>query len=208
VSNEIIKLWGAGTARTLRPIWIAEELKVEYELNPIGPRTGETLTTEYTSLNPKQKIPSLEHGSFKLSESVAICKYIQNTFPSKNIFIPSSSQEMAKEDEWCNYIYGEVDETSLYVMRRHYDLKDIYGAAPKVVDSCREYLQRHFKVIEKHLENNEYLLSGGFGLADILLMSCLDWAIFYEFELSKNITIYREKIIKRTAFIKAMEVNY
>ena len=74
MSNEIIKLWGAGTARTLRPIWIAEELKVEYELNPIGPRTGETLTTEYTSLNPKQKIPSLEHGSFKLSESVAICK--------------------------------------------------------------------------------------------------------------------------------------
>ena len=150
----------------------------------------------------------MQHGDLSLSESVAICRYLQNSFSSKNLFIPGTNSELAKEDEWCNYIYGEVDETSLYVMRRHYDLKDIYGAAPKVVASCREYLQRHFKVIEKHLENNEYLLSGGFGLADILLMSCLDWAIFYEFELSKNITIYREKIIKRTAFIKAMEVDY
>ena len=36
----------------------------------------------------------------------------------------------------------------------------------------------------------------------------LDWAIFYEFDLSKNITIYRERISKRAAYIKAMEINY
>jgi glutathione S-transferase len=177
-------------------------------LKPIGPRTGETLTKEYSSLNPKQKIPFMQHGDLSLSESVAICRYLQNTFPSKNLFIPGTNSELAKEDEWCSYIYGEVDETSLYVMRRHYDLKEIYGEAPDVVLSCREYLKRHFKVIEKHLEKNETLLSDGFGLADILLMSCLDWAIFYEFDLSKNITIYRENISKREAYKKAMEVNY
>ena len=187
---------------------MAEELGLEYKLNPIGPRTGETLSKEYTALNPKQKIPLMEHRNFSLSESVAICKYLQNTFPGKNIFIPSNAQDLAKEDEWCNFIYGEVDETSLYVMRRHYDLKEIYGEAPEVVNSCREYLKRHFKVIDKHLEKNHTVLSGGFGIVDILLMSCLDWAIFYEFDLSKNITIYRERISKRAAYIKAMEINY
>ena len=45
--NESIKLWGAGTARTLRPIWMAEELEINYELIPIGPRTGETQTEEF-----------------------------------------------------------------------------------------------------------------------------------------------------------------
>ena len=55
--NESIKLWGAGTARTLRPIWMAEELEINYELIPIGPRTGETQTEEFTQINPKQKIP-------------------------------------------------------------------------------------------------------------------------------------------------------
>ena len=53
--NPILELWGAGTARTLRPIWMAEELGLPYELYPIGPRTGETQTEDYTSLNPKQK---------------------------------------------------------------------------------------------------------------------------------------------------------
>ena len=208
MTKEDLIFWGAGTARTFRPIWMAEELGLEYKLNPIGPRTGETLSKEYTALNPKQKIPLMEHRNFSLSESVAICKYLQNTFPGKNIFIPSNAQDLAKEDEWCNFIYGEVDETSLYVMRRHYDLKEIYGEAPEVVNSCREYLQRHFKVIDKHLEKNHTILSGGFGIVDILLMSCLDWAIFYEFDLSKNITIYRERISKRAAYIKAMEINY
>ena len=93
-------------------------------------------------------------------------------------------------------------------MRRHYDLKEIYGEAPDVVLSCREYLKRHFKVIEKHLEKNKTLLSDGFGLADILLMSCLDWAIFYEFDLPKNITIYRERISQRASYTRAMEINY
>ena len=89
-NTDTVKIWGAKTARSLRPIWMAEELEIDYELLPIGPRTGETLSEEYTKLNPKQKIPFLEHGDFKLSESLAMCKYLQNTFPSKNLFIPQT----------------------------------------------------------------------------------------------------------------------
>ena len=47
-----IKLWGSGTARTLRPIWMAEEMDINYELIPIGPRTGETQTHVFTKINP------------------------------------------------------------------------------------------------------------------------------------------------------------
>ena len=203
-----IKLWGSKTARTLRPIWIAEELEIKYELLPIGPRTGETLSEEYTKLNPKQKIPFMEHGTFQLSESLAICKYLQNTFPSNNLFIPQTPKDLAKEDEWCSFIYGELDETCLYVMRRHYDLTNIYGAAPNVVESCREYLKRQFRVIEPYLEKKESILDQGFGLADIFFMSCLDWATYYEFILPKNIAVYRDKISNRSAFKKAMEINF
>ena len=92
-----IKLWGAGTTRTLRPIWMAEELGIDYALMPIGPRTGETQSKEYTDLNPKQKIPFLENGEIKLSESLAICRYLQYTFPSDKIFIPKNNIDKAKE---------------------------------------------------------------------------------------------------------------
>lgn len=203
-----IKLWGSGTARTLRPIWIAEELGLDYDLVSFGPRTGETLTEEFTELNPKQKIPLLQHGSFFLTESLAICRYLQNTFPSNNLYIPEKINDIAKEDEWSSFIYGEIDETSLYVMRRHYDLKEIYGDSPVVVEACREYLLRQFKVLENHLSNNKTILNGGFGLVDIFLITCLDWAIFYEFKLTENLSLYRESIIKREAYKKAMKINY
>ena len=157
-NTDTVKIWGAKTARSLRPIWMAEELEIDYELLPIGPRTGETLSEEYTKLNPKQKIPFLEHGDFKLSESLAMCKYLQNTFPSKNLFIPQTPKDLAREDEWCSFVYGELDETCLYVMRRHYDLTDIYGAAPNVVKSCREYLERQFRVIDPYLEKKDSIL--------------------------------------------------
>ena len=203
-----IKLWGAGTTRTLRPIWMAEELGIDYELVSIGPRTGETQSEAFTNLNPKQKIPFLENGEVKLSESLAICRYLEYTFPSDKIFIPKNNIDRAKEDEWCSYIYGEIDETALYVMRRHYDLKSIYGDAPVVVKACREHLHKHLEIINDFVKKKKSLLDNGFGLADIMLISCLDWAIYYEFELPNNIMSYRKNIKKRPAFKRAMLANY
>ena len=60
--SQSIKIWGAGTSRTLRPIWVAEEIGLEYELMPIAPRSGETKTEAFTDLNRKQKIPLLVDG--------------------------------------------------------------------------------------------------------------------------------------------------
>ena len=203
-----IKLWGSGTARTLRPIWMAEEMDINYELIPIGPRTGETQTHEFTEINPKQKIPAMQCKEFNLSESLAICRFLQKNYSSENIYIPSDETDIHKEDEWCNFIYGELDETSLYVMRRHYDLKEIYGESPVVVDACRKYFMRQLDVVENHLESRNTILESGFGLADIFLMTCLDWAIFYEFSLPKNINQYRDRIALRPAYQKSMKINY
>ena len=206
--NPILELWGAGTARTLRPIWMAEELGLLYELYPIGPRTGETQTEEYTSLNPKQKVPLLRYGDFLLSESLSICRYLQEISNSKLPFAPEDKELKAIEDQWCNFIYGELDETSLYVMRRHYDLKDIYGDAPEVVQSCREYFNRNLKVIEDALSAQEAICGSDFSLADIILVTCLDWALAYKFELPVNTSEYHNKMIKREAYKKAVQINY
>ena len=129
----MIEIWGAGTMRTLRPLWVLEELGLAYQLAPIGPRTGETQTQEYTELNPKQKIPFLKDGSVKLSESVAISRYLIERYGhEESLSIPATIEARAKEDEWVCYVYGELDETSLYVMRRHRDLHTIYGALQKM----------------------------------------------------------------------------
>lgn len=203
-----ITLWGAGTSRTFRPVWVAEELGLAYQLHPIGPRTGETRTEAYTRLNPKQKIPVLEDGPFRLSESVAICRYLIDTCPGGAIATPATAAERAREDEWCCYIYGELDETSLYVMRRHGDLAHIYGAAPAVVASAAEYARRHLAVIASHMRNRPAVMPYGFGLADVLLVSCLDWALAYGIDLPDALAAYRSGIVRRAAYRRAVAVNF
>lgn len=203
-----MQIWGAGTPRSFRPIWMAEELALDYELRPIGPRTGETQTAEYSRMNRKQKIPFLVDGDVHMSESLAICRYLANAYACDNLFIPSTARLKAKEDEWCCYIYGELDETSLYVMRRHGDLAEIYGASEQVIASCKAYLERHLTVLAEHLEAHDYLMESAFSLPDLLLMSCLDWAEFYGVSLLEPLKRYQERIALRPAYARAMQINY
>ncbi len=203
-----IKLWGTGTSRTFRPIWVAEELALPYELTPMGPRTGETRTPEYTRLNPKQKIPLLIDGALKLSESVAISRYLVEAYPNHAVFLPATPAERAELDDWCCYFYGELDETSLYVMRRHGDLGQIYGAAPDVVASAGTYARRHLEVIAKGLEDREFVMRQGFSVADVVLMSCLDWAVAYALDLPNPLAAYRARISQRPAYRRAFEINF
>ena len=208
-NQQAIQIWGAGTTRTFRPVWTAEELNLDYELVPIGPRTGETQTPKFTQLNPKEKIPALVDGTTKLSESVAICRYLIERYGNvSTLLIPDDLATRAREDEWVCYFYGELDETSLYVMRRHGDLKKIYGEAPNALSAARDYAKKHLKVVSDHLEDKEYVVGSRFGLADIILISCLDWAVNYEFELSAPLIRYRERIIQRDAYKAAYTANY
>ena len=47
-----------------------------------------------------------------------------------------------------------------------------------------------------------------FSLADIILVTCLDWALAYKFELPVNTSEYHNKMIKREAYKKAVQINY
>ena len=195
--------------RTFRPVWTAEELGLDYRHVPIGPRTGETRTEAYTRLNPKQKVPCLIDGELVLSESVAISRYLIARYGDEStITAPASLALRAKEDEWVCHAYGELDETSLYVIRRHGALAPIYGEAPQALASSRSYAAKHLSVIAAHLENREFVVGDRFGLADIILVSCLDWALRYDFALEDSLSRYRDAITRRAAYKRAFAVNY
>ena len=119
-----------------------------------------------------------------------------------------TAEAVANEDEWCVYIFGEIDETGLYVMRRHGDLGAIYGESPEVSAAAASYVSRHFEVIADWLADQSTLMPYGFGLADILLMSCLDWAIAYGVALPPALQGYYECHNARPAYQRAMKINY
>src|SRR3954470_3586425 len=94
--NPELTLWGVGTSRTVRPHWAMHELGLAYEIKPIGPRTGETKTAEYTRLNPRQKIPLLQDGDFRIGESAAIVAYLSRMYSTpERALIPESTRDYA-----------------------------------------------------------------------------------------------------------------
>ena len=82
--NKDIRVWGIETGRAMRVHWMALELNLDYEVIPITARSGETSTEMFTTMNPKQKIPVLQHGSLVLTESAAIIGYMSEAFPLHN----------------------------------------------------------------------------------------------------------------------------
>lgn len=206
-----LTLWGAGTSRTVRAHWAMHELGLSYKIKPIGPRTGETKTAEYTRLNPRQKIPLLQDGDFCIGESAAIVAYLSRMYstPERSL-IPEAPREYAAWLEWCFFVVAELDSTSLYVMRRHRAdaLGHIYGVAPEVVAQAAEYFRGQLRHVEVALaDGRRFLMGERFSSADILLTTCLDWAIAYGVGICDNARPYLERIQRREAYQRAVAAN-
>jgi glutathione S-transferase len=202
-------LWGVGTSRTLRAHWALRELGLDYESRPIQARTGDTKTLEYTELNPRQKIPLLQDGNFKIAESPAIAAYLSDTYGTpESRLIPTDPRERATWLEWCFYTVTELDATSLYVMRRHGSLKHIYGEAPLVLESAAEYFGMQLRHAEQALrDGRQFLVGGRFTTADILLTTCLTWAVSYDVPVTPACLAYAERITARQAYRDSLEAN-
>ena len=204
-----LTLWGVGTSRTIRPHWAMHELGLAYDRRPILPRSGETMTAEFTALNPRQKIPLLQDDDFVVGESAAIMAYLSNTYstPERSL-VPKGDREMAKWLDWCFFITSELDSTSLYVMRRHRDLNQVYGEAPAAVDSSGKYFLKQLRHVDVALaDGRRYLLGERFTSADILLTSCLTWAIGYGVGICESARPYLERTTSRPAYRQAQVAN-
>jgi glutathione S-transferase len=206
-----LTLWGVGTSRTVRAHWAMAELGLDYETRAIGARTGETQTAEYTLLNPRQKIPLLQDDDFCIGESAAIVAYLSRTYSQGRIsLIPETPRDYAAWLEWSFFIVTELDSTSLYVMRRHKAdaLGHIYGTAPDVVARAGEYFRRQLRHVETALaDGRTYLMGDRFNSADILLTTCLEWAIAYDVGICDNARPYLERIQQRPAYQRGKIAN-
>jgi glutathione S-transferase len=205
-----LTLWGTGTGRTMRAHWMLLELGLEYEFHPIQSRSGETLTEEFKRLNPRHKIPVLRHGQFVLTESAAIIQYLSETFAdSKELYMPKDATSRATLNEWCYFIVSELDAASLYVVRRHEGLKHIYGEAPAAVDAAKKYFLHNLEAMASRVESADpHLFGARFSAADILLMTCLDWAMSSQIALPGPFLKYRQRVRQRPAYRAALERNF
>jgi glutathione S-transferase len=205
-----LMVWGIGTSRTMRVHWMLAELGLAYACHPIQSRTGETLTDEFRRLNPRHKIPVLRHGSLVLTESAAIIHYLSETCAnSQEVYVPSEAAGRARLHEWCYFIMSELDAGSLYVVRRHDGLKQIYGEAPTAVASAKSYFLHNVGAMAARIGSaGSYLCGEKLSAADILLMTWLDWAASCDISLPETVSSYRQRVALRPAYQAALKKNF
>lgn len=200
-------LWGIGTSRTMRAHWALHEASLDYDCEQILPRTGQTQTAQYTALNLRQKVPLLQDGSFTIGESAAIAAYVAQKCP-QSALIPDGFHGHARWLEWCFFIMTELDATSLYVMRRHRDLELVYGAAPEVVGKASAYFQKQLAFIHQAMQDGRpYICGPVFSTADILLTTCLTWAVHYGIPIGVALMGYLKRITARDPYRAAFLRN-
>ncbi len=202
-------LWGAGTPRTMRAHWVLHELGLDYERRPIGSRTGETQTPEFTKINPSQKVPVLQDDEFTLTESAAIVTYLGETYgASRGLVPPAATKERALYYQWCFFLMMELDANTLRIIRQHADLKEIYGEAPNALHAAKEGFQKQVGVADQRLASSgPFILGNVFTGADILLTTCLVSAVHREIPLTAVLRDYMRRTTSREAYQLASTAN-
>ena len=202
-------LWGVGTSRTIRAHWALIELNLSYKTEIIRTRTTDTETAAFKSVNPRQKIPVLQDGTLTMGESAAIVTYLAESYSTEQVsLIPDNPKARAKYFEWMSFICMELDATSLYVLRRHWSLPEIYGDSPIANKASEEYFNRMITAADK-LKNpkQKYLLETGFSGVDILMTTTLKWALDYNQKIPTNFMEYLDHMGNRPGYISALEAN-
>lgn len=185
----MLKIYGWKKSRTVRCMWVMEELGLSYEQVPLNPHAGETRTAEYLALNPSGKIPTLVHDGFVLSETVAINLYLASTFPGT--LLPRNPQDLARMHQWTSWALTELEPALVGIMREG-------RRAPEQIDRSRidaaqaDIHKMLATVLDPHLAKQEYILPGAaFTLADLNVAAVASSMQVFDISLVEHANVAR-----------------
>jgi len=124
-------------------------------------------TPDYLARQPFGQIPVLEHDDFRLYESRAICRYLDQVLPGVSL-TPSNPQQRATMEQWISI---ETSNFTPHAMTLIYQLvfhptRGLATDAQKVEEG-KAKLVPTLDILEKHLGSRAYLAGEQFTLADI-----------------------------------------
>jgi len=195
-----MKLYEFDVSRSTRVHWILREVGVEYQRVTVDLTKREQKSPEFLAINPYGKLPVLEDDGNILTESAAICTYIAEKYPSKELIPPPGSIERAHYFQWICFCIAEM-EPHLWNIRKHMMLyPKAHRSLSAVKIAKREYIEA-VNVLDNYLSDKEYLIGKTFTAADIVVCYDLFWAdtlkLLADFP---GLSDYMTKLQKRPAF--------
>ena len=111
MSHMALTIYGSPRSRTMRTLWIAAELGLDYTHIPFAYDDPRLKQPEFLSLNPAGTIPTIVDDGFALSESLAINLYLAKRYASTgpSPLYPQTLQGEADAWRWTLWAQGHLE---------------------------------------------------------------------------------------------------
>ena len=201
-----IKIYNCDGSRGVRPIWTLEEMRVDYEVEmlPFPPRV---FKPEYLETNILGTIPYLEDGDVRMTESVGMCLYFVEKYGPTDLQVKPDEDDFATYLNWLAHSDATLTFPQTVVLR--YTIQEP-GVADAAAEGYRRWFVARLRLLEKTLEDREYLCSNRLTIADI----CVSYAIHLagslgiEQAFKPNIKRWTDMLFERDGYKKAVDYKY
>ena len=167
----MIKLYGIPFSRTMRCLWLLEELELQYENIAVHFREAGK-RVDYLQLNPNGKVPCLVDGDFVLFESLAINFYLMQKYPGP--LRPATAEAEARALQWSFWGTFEIDAH----LTRSLEIEGPQEPDPR----AKSAVLRAFELLDTTLATREFLVGDAFSIADLNIASMVGQARGYGYD--------------------------
>ena len=197
----MIKLYGIPRSRTIRPLWMLEELGLPYDNVKVS-FVNETRTPEFLRLNPNGHIPVLQDGSLTLWESLAINLYLARKH-DKGLW-PKTVEAEGRTFQWSFWAMTEAEEPLITAIVNRLFLAEAQRDEKKVADAAERF-KKPLAVLDSALAGRPYLVGEAFTVADLNVCSVVSLASMVGFDLSgaPNVQAWLGRCLARPALARA-----
>jgi glutathione S-transferase len=171
-------------------IFIAEK-GIEVPVVKVDLLAMEQLTSEFRAINPGATVPVLEtDDGVYLTECIAICRYLETLHPEPCLFGSGATTE-AQVLMWNGIIEHEGFHAVAEMLRnwspgfrnRVFPGPQEIAQMPELIERGRKRSEQFFDRIEKRLLNSQFIAGDSFSIADITLVTIVDFSAWVELDV-------------------------
>lgn len=157
-------------------IFLAEKGIQDIEFIELDLQKGDNLSAEFRQKNPLAKVPVLELDDGQIvCETVAICRYFEELHPETPL-MGKNALEKAQIEMWQRWIeFYFLVPTGMCFQHSSGYFKDRMTPIKEWGDECGKQVKGFMKHLNRHLENNQFLLGDTFSIADITALCTMDF---------------------------------
>lgn len=203
----MITLHHCMSARSLRPLWMLEELGLPYELKmlPFPPRA---LARPFLDLNPLGTVPAFEDQGTRMTESAAICQYLAARFSPSQLDV---GVDEADYGAYLNYLhFGEATLTFPQTLVLRYGrFEPPERRLPQVAEDYGKWFLARLRTLEPLLALQDFICAGRFTAADVSVGYALLLAehLGLHARFTPAVAAYAQRLKAREGFIRAMRAQ-